>query len=40
MTLSPLDLQEKVQTKSKMFISKMGGKNYRLYGYIWNPDKK
>jgi regulator of replication initiation timing len=39
MTLSPEDLKNKVASTSKTtFKSKVGGKDYRLIGYEWNPD--
>ena len=38
MTLTPEDLVSKRINTSKIFESKVGGKNYRLYGYMWNPD--
>ena len=39
MTLSPRELKVKIKAKSKRFISKVGGKDYCLYSYNWNPDK-
>lgn len=39
MTLSPQQLQNDVQSVSKLFTSKMGGKSYKLYAYIWEPDQ-
>jgi hypothetical protein len=39
MTLSPSDLQNKLVSRStNIFKSKMGGKDYRLCAYDWNPD--
>jgi hypothetical protein len=39
MTLSPESLVSKRTSVSKMFISKLGKRNYKLYGYDWNPDE-
>ena len=39
MTLSPQQLKNDIQKVSKLFTSKMGGKSYKLYGYIWEPDE-
>lgn len=40
MTLSPTDLKEKLISVSKVeFKSKVGGKDYRLCSYRWNPDE-
>lgn len=39
MTLSPESLVEKRVNVSKMFISKLGKRNYKLYAYAWNPDE-
>ena len=38
MTLTPDDLTNKCVFLSKEFQSKVGGKNYRLHSYQWNPD--
>lgn len=40
MTLTPLELKIKLKKVSKKFISKIGGKDYKLYSYDWNPDIK
>jgi hypothetical protein len=37
MMLSPEELISKRRSTSKTFISKVGAKNYKLYGYDWNP---
>lgn len=39
MTLSPESLASKIASVSKMFTSKLGKRNYKLYGYDWNPDE-
>lgn len=40
MTLSPEDLQKKAISKSRItFKSKMGGKDYKLISYKWEPDE-
>lgn len=39
MTLKPDELVSKKASVSPIFFSKTGGKDYRLYGYVWNPDK-
>lgn len=40
MTLSPVDLMNKLVKKSTTtFESKVGGKNYKLCAYDWNPDE-
>ena len=38
MTLTPLQLSDDVVMKSKLMKSKVGGKDYHLLGYEWNPD--
>ena len=38
MILSSEDLVSKRKFISKTFKSKIGGKNYKLYGYEWNPN--
>jgi hypothetical protein len=39
MTLSPNELINKMVSKSsKTFPSKMGGKDYKLCSYYWEPD--
>jgi hypothetical protein len=38
MTLSPIQLKNDISSTSKQFTSKVGGKAYKLYGYIWEPD--
>jgi len=39
MTLTSLELQTKLLRTSKYkFKSKVGGKDYFLYSYLWNPD--
>ncbi len=38
MTLTPLQLSNDVFMKSKLMKSKVGGKDYHLLGYEWNPD--
>lgn len=38
MTLTPEDLKTKRETMSPKFISKVGGKDYHLFGYSWEPD--
>jgi hypothetical protein len=41
MILSPEDLDQNVVMTSKPMKSKMsGGKDYRLLGYLWNPESK
>ncbi len=41
MTLTSLELQTKLLRTSKYkFKSKIGGKDYYLYSYLWNPDDK
>jgi hypothetical protein len=39
MTLSPNDLKEKLVSVSRLFKSKVGGKDYKLNAYEWNPDQ-
>ena len=39
MTLSAEDLVKKRLNVSKTFESKVGGKNYKLYAYAWNPNE-
>lgn len=40
MTLSPEDLSKRKRSvSSNTFQSKVGGKNYRLVAYEWQPDK-
>jgi hypothetical protein len=39
MTLSTNQLENNIVSKSKLFPSKMGGKSYTLYGYVWEPDE-
>jgi hypothetical protein len=38
MILSPEELISKRKNTSKTFNSKIGGKDYKLYGYEWHPD--
>lgn len=38
MELSPEELKNSVKSVSKLFASKMGGKSYKLMGYVWNPN--
>jgi len=38
MTLSPRDIKVKIKAKSALFTSKIGGEDYYLYSYKWNPD--
>ena len=38
MTLTPEELKTKRETLSQKQKSKVGGKDYYLYGYIWEPD--
>lgn len=38
MTLTPRELKVKIKWKSELYKSKIGGKDYYLYGYLWNPD--
>lgn len=38
MTLTPLDLKNKVMKTSHLIKSKFaGGKDYKLIGYLWKP---
>lgn len=37
MILSPEDLISKRRATSNTFNSKVGGKDYKLYGYEWTP---
>lgn len=39
MLLSPIQLRDDIRSTSKIFPSTVGGKSYRLYGYIWEPDE-
>jgi hypothetical protein len=38
MTLTPKELKDKRINTSQKYESKIGGKDYYLYGYSWNPD--
>lgn len=38
MVLKPEELVEKRASESPIFLSKTGGKDYKLFGYVWNPD--
>lgn len=38
MTLTPKELVENVVNVSKTMKSKVGGKDYKLFSYEWNPD--
>jgi hypothetical protein len=40
MILSPEELKTKIKSISKVFNSKTGGKNYKLYGYKWEPNEE
>ena len=37
MTLTTKELVSKRTSISKEFKSSIGGKDYKLYGYMWNP---
>lgn len=39
MTLSPKQLNNDIQSTSKLFTSKVGSKSYKLFGYNWEPDE-
>lgn len=38
MTLTPQQVKVKITAKSALFTSKIGGEDYYLYSYKWNPD--
>lgn len=38
MTLSANDVKVKIKAKSPLQTSKIGGEDYYLYSYKWNPD--
>jgi len=40
MTLSPREVKTKIKIRSKLFKSKIGGLDYCLCSYNWNPDEK
>jgi hypothetical protein len=39
MLLSPGQLKDDIRAISKTFPSTKGGKSYKLYSYIWEPDE-